>query len=421
MKNDYGKSTGRLAVLNGAVIALVLQAPSVSARTLGLVADNTESSVTVFDADTDTVLGSMTITPGSIGDVLVTPDQTRGFVTNFNSEVFVIDLTASPPRLAGGMNPIPIANNGEDLSISPDGKFLVVSNGRDPQPISVIDIATQTEIHTLSVGSNTNSIDVCSNGSVLATSSDGTVRRLTLSGTGTLTDTGERLSLGDEPNNVFCAPGGTSGLVITTFSSEMTSFTIPGLERVDTRALSAGFGISGLINSAGNRAFARSSYEGFFDVFDYNATTAALGATPLLSVPISNTFGFFGIDQMALHPNKAKLYVSEFFANALNVYDANTGALLTSITDPHIVEPTGVTVAAVTDPCAGPPPAGAIVGTNGPDALRGTPGNDVIFGLDGNDAIDGRGGDDLICGGPGNDTLKGDAGDNLIDGAAGQD
>jgi len=412
-----------VAALNSAIVALTLQTPTVSAKTLGMVADNTESAVTVFDADTDTVLGSVFITGHPIGDVLITPDQTRGFVTNFNSEVFVIDLTASPPRLAEGPNPIPISNFGEDLSISPDGKFLVVSDGSDQQPISVVDIASQSEVHTLSVGSDTNSVEVCSDGSVLATSSgDQAVRRLTLSNTGTLTDTGEVLSIGSEPNNVVCAPGGRSGLVITTFASdEMTSFTIPGLKRIDTRGLSGGFGISVLVNSTGNRTFARSSYDGFVDVFDYNAETAELGAEPLFSIPISNTFGFYGIDQTALHPNKAKLYVPEYFANALNVYDPDTGALLTSITDPHIVEPTGVTIAAVTDPCAGPPPEGAIIGNDGPDNLPGTPGNDVIFGLGGNDAIDGRGGDDLICGGDGNDAISGGDGDDRIEGGDGQD
>jgi hypothetical protein len=349
MTNDYGKRMRLMAVLNGAVMALALQSPAVSARTLGLVADNTESTVTVFDADTDSVLGTVPIPPGTIGDVLITPDQKRGFVTNFNNEVSVIDLTASPPRLAEGTNPIRISNFGEDLSISPDGKYLVASDGNAVQPISVIDIAAQREIQTLSVDSDTNSVDICRDGSVLATSTSGTVRRLTIDGDGALTDTGEVLSLNDEPNNVFCAPDGRSGLVVTTLSGDITSFTVPGLKRVNTSALSGNFGISGFVDPAGDRVFARSSYDGFVDVFSYKAATAELGARPRLSIPISVTFGFYGMDQMALHPNRTKLYVPEYFANALNVYDADTGALLTSITDPNIVEPTGVAVATPTD------------------------------------------------------------------------
>ncbi len=349
MTNDYGKRARLASVFSGTVLVLALQSPEISARTLGLVADNTESSVTIFDADTDTVLGSVPIPPGTIGDVLITLDQRWGFVTNFKNEIFVIDLAASPPRLAEGTNPIRISNLGEDLAISPDGKFLVVSDGNAVQPISVVDIGSRTEIHTLSVGSDTNSVDVCRDGSVLVTSSTGAVRRLTIDSAGALKDTGETLSLDGEPNNVFCAPNSASGLVVTTLSGSMTSFTVPDLKRVDTRALSGNFGISGLVASDGDRVFVRSSYDGFVDVFSYDATAASLHESPQRSIPVSVTFGFYGIDQIALHPSKPKLYVPEFFANALNVYDANSGELLTSITDPNIVEPTGVTIAMPAD------------------------------------------------------------------------
>ena len=338
-------------------VAISIQATPSSARTIGMVADDDTASVTVFDADTDTVLGTVSITPGrAIGDVLITPDQSRGFVTNFNSEVFVIDLTTSPPSLAGGTNPIPISNYGEDLSISPNGRFLVVSDGSVTQPVSVIDIAAQAEISTLSVRSDTNSIDVCSDGSVLATSShDSTVRRLTINGTGTLTDTGEVLAAGGVPNNVFCAPNGNTGIVITRDADKIRSFTIPGLGLVQTRALSGSFGISGLVNSAGDRAFTRDNAVfdgGFIDVFSYNSTTGVLGAVPVLSIPITVTPAYYGMDQMALTPEGNKLYVSQ--PNALNVYDASTGALLTRITDPNIVSPTGVFLSGLASPTPTP-------------------------------------------------------------------
>jgi hypothetical protein len=51
------------------------------------------------------------------------------------------------------------------------------------------------------------------------------------------------------------------------------------------------------------------------DVFDFNSATGALGASPLLTFPIAETprssFELFGIEQMALHPNGSKLFVSE--------------------------------------------------------------------------------------------------------------
>jgi Ca2+-binding RTX toxin-like protein len=62
-----------------------------------------------------------------------------------------------------------------------------------------------------------------------------------------------------------------------------------------------------------------------------------------------------------------------------------------------------------------------IVGTPGPDRLRGGPGRDVICGLGGADRIAGGGGPDLILGGAGDDVLLGGAGDDVLEGGAGRD
>jgi hypothetical protein len=309
---------------------------------VGMVADDATHAVTVFNADTDTVLGTVPLPHGgndsAIGDCSITADQRRGVVTNFNFQVSVIDLTTSPPSLAPQPNPIRISNYGEDTAISPDGRFLVVCDGSVTQPISVVDIATQTQMNTFALGHDCNSVDVCSDGSVLVTSvKTGKLRRLTIDAAGTLLDTGEALSSG-EPNNVFCAPGGTSGIVITREAAQIQSFTIPGLEAVNTRPLSGEFGISGLIHPGGDQVFARSNER--VDIFDYQSTTGVLSAAPRLTIRIAGTPTFYGMDQMALHPNGTKLYVSQ--PGALQVYHANTGARLTSITASGIVGPTGV-------------------------------------------------------------------------------
>jgi DNA-binding beta-propeller fold protein YncE len=266
-------------------VAVILTVPplELSAKTIGMVADDTTKSVTVFDADTHVVLGTVPLPSASgftiVGDVLITPDLKLGFVTNFNNEIFVIDLTTSPPSLTGGTNPIPISNLGHDLSISPDGKFLVVSGGGSFQPISVIDIAARTEVSTFPAGAASTSVDVCSDGSVLTASAfDSMVQRFTLSDTGTLTDTGEVLNLSD-PVNVYCAPGATSGVVITFVPGEVTSFKIP-LATVDTRPLSGGSAMTGAIAPAGNRLFVRSNGPGSVDVFDFNSATGALRVLP---------------------------------------------------------------------------------------------------------------------------------------------
>jgi RTX calcium-binding nonapeptide repeat (4 copies) len=265
-------------------------------------------------------------------------------------------------------------------------------------------------------------VEVCSDGSVLAKSFNDSVavRRLTLSGTGTLTDTGEALSLivGSSAINVYCAPSAASGVVIHSFAF-VTSFTIPGLSMADESAIGSGALTQAAINPAGNRLFLHGTFPPDIAVFDFTQATGAIGA-PILTIPVkSSATPYRGIDQIALHPNGGKLFFSE--EDALNVYDPSTGALLASITDPAIVDPTGVMVVTKADPCAGTPPAGAIVGTNDPNVLAGTPGNDTIFGLGGDDTINGGGGDDFICGGDGNDVVNSGAGNDFLDGGLGFD
>jgi Ca2+-binding RTX toxin-like protein len=60
-----------------------------------------------------------------------------------------------------------------------------------------------------------------------------------------------------------------------------------------------------------------------------------------------------------------------------------------------------------------------IVGTDGPDVLRGTPSRDVIWGGLGDDTIIGSLGNDLLCGGPGADLIHGGRGNDVADGGAG--
>ena len=68
----------------------------------------------------------------------------------------------------------------------------------------------------------------------------------------------------------------------------------------------------------------------------------------------------------------------------------------------------------VNNPCAGPAPAGAILGGAGNDVIDGTSGDDVIFDDAGNNTINGLGGNDLICTGLGNDKIEGGSDDDTI-------
>ncbi len=337
------------------VLFSLLSAEPVAAQIMGMVADDETLSVTVLNANSDSVLGSVALPVAlppvgvTIGDCSISPDQTLGFVTDFNSEVWVIDLTV--PALAPGINPIPISNRGEDTSITPDGACLVVCDGSRIEPVSSIDIASRAEVDTVLLGSDCSSVDVCSDGTVLATSvNTGLVHRLTIDGSCMLTDTGDSISTGgsgdiDGPNNVTCAPDAASFGAVRREVSEVRSFTTPPLAGpVSIESLSDFFGLSAAFGLGGGVLYVRSGSA--VDAFDYSA--GVIGASlPGFPIAVGLGLGFYGIDQLAIHPNGSKLYVPN--PGSLDVHDANTGAFITSIVDPAISSPTGV--------CFAPEPA----------------------------------------------------------------
>ncbi len=333
-----------------AVVVVGLIGERSAAQTLGIIADDASNRAVVFNADTDTITGSVLL-PGAnlVGDCSINNSQTLGFVTDFASHLFVINLV--PPALAPGTNPVPISNFGEDVDLTADQNFAVVCDGSAVQPVSSVNIATRTQVSTLATGSpDCNSVDVATNGSVLVTSSSsGNLRRLLIDGAGTLTNTGEVAAIGAEPNNVVVAPGNASGVVINRSGGTFRSFTIPGLAFVDTRTISGAgpFGLAGVFNAAGDRLFVRGNNGagGTVDVYAYTPATGAVGAVPLFSIAVGTTPTFFGMDQLALHPSGGKVYVS--WAGGVRVYSAATGALLTTIASVDTAGPTGVCFAAV--------------------------------------------------------------------------
>ena len=329
----------------------------IAAQTLGMIVDNATRKAVVFNADTDTVTGSVSLGGySSTGDCLIDPTRGLGFVTDFQRHVWAINL--SPAGLPSAPNPIPIATTGEDISLRPNAQHLVVCDGASWEPVSVIDVATRTQIFTFATatGEYCNSVEFASNDSVLVSSSNaGNVRRLYMSPSGTLSDTGEAMSVAD-PNNTVAAPGGASGVVLTRSSGEVRSFTIPGLMPADTRVLSPFGIISGVISPAGNQLFVRDN-GGAVSAFGYNSATGAMSATPFV-ISIASTLSLFGIDQMAIHPKGDKLYVSQ--PGAVEVFSTSTGALLNRSVDSSISGPTGVCLPSSSSSCSAPAIAGAV-------------------------------------------------------------
>ncbi|MEJ2720863.1 MAG: FlgD immunoglobulin-like domain containing protein [bacterium] len=341
-----------------------------------MAADNV-GTVHVFDAEAKALVTTLPLSGNAyVGDCAIRPDGVLGFVTDYAYHVWVIELGQTPPILSPWGNPIPISNAGEELEITADGRFLVVCDGSDSHPISVVDVASRTEVSTFALGTDCSSISLCDDGTsvLVASLHECNVRRLTIDGAGYLTDTGEMLLLDDDnPWDCYCAPGSQSGVAVTRGAAAVHSFTVPGLQPVNTRSLSEG-AICGTFNPAGDRLYIRTSggyavpkigdpdgaassvvapgeatpHVGAVEVFGHDPVTGALSASPLASHPIEGVNQFFcGMDRMAMNPSGTEVWIPE--SASLNVYDPVTFTRVASISKlGYIVDPMGI--------CLGPGP-----------------------------------------------------------------
>jgi hypothetical protein len=279
----------------------------------------------VFNADT--LAGVSVSLPPIVDDenydVAVMPDQSLAFLAR-DTDIWVVDLTQNPPVLAAGANPIinPIGNFIEDLALTADGRFLLATDGSFATPIGVISTATRTVVSLTSMLADHNSVEVCGNGSVLVTSIfSGVVRRLTISATGTLSDTGQSLQI-DDLNNVACGPGGTTAVAVT-LTGELRSFLVNGMAPVSTQALpGAGFGLNVTIGADGTKVFGRRA-NGVITAYKYNPASGAIGSQ-LWSTSVGGWLPtYYGVDQMAEHPNGKRLFASA--ANFVHALNTDTG------------------------------------------------------------------------------------------------
>jgi|GEM_PF-4607634 len=275
-----------------------------------------------------------------------------------------------------------LSHSGTDVDATCDGRFLVTC-GEGVTPVSVVDFATMTEISTLTLPNPCVQI-VCGDddSTVLVieksteTNRELGVRRLVLSPTGQLSDSGEFLAIPDV-RGLYIAPGSVIGIAQTfDLNPDLAmSFTVQDMVQVDAAPLNGSLGVGCALNCAGDRLFTRSGGTGIdpdlVEVFALDSATGAIGNAPLLSFPITilSQRGI-GEELIAVDPETSHIVVlgetDNPFGFAMQVYDSTTGALL----DEDLDIPNPRTIVFPSCCLTTPPPTGATLTSElvaGPD------------------------------------------------------
>ncbi len=288
---------------------------SVFAASLGMVADNDSDVLRLFDAETGSIVASLQGSTGRVsGDCAMSIDESTGFSSHADRQIAVYQLT----HVADGQNidisSIDISNAGVDMSLSPDGGLLVSTGaGNVYEPLSIIDTTTRTEINIADPFIDHTSAEFCDDGTLLLTTTygqtlaapyDNAMYDASVNADGELGLIGNRLSSGAQPNNGSCAPGSRAGVLLDR-ESGLTSFTLPGLKQADTAELNGAIAVAAVFSHSGDRLYIRTTET--VESFDFNPFTGTMQADWVQPVP--NSSEYFGIDQIAIHPDSGMLYV----------------------------------------------------------------------------------------------------------------
>jgi len=334
----------------------------------------------VLDARTQTVsspflAGELGSVGGGLFDVVITPDRKTAMVTNFgDSTVNFIDMSnRSAPSFLGSVT---LSFFAEDIALTPDGRYALVTDGGFSPTIAVIDVQNRLliEEYTDGAGNSFQAVAVAADGTtVLAVDYFGAkVNTLTLDDLGHLTYVGNLdISNGGtlNPVNVSISPDGKTAIVATVANAVLPAvpadnmrypvleITAPGVVEfksfvVTTNRLTACQSI--VFNPRGTKAYALSNQEDP-DPLDLIAPNNAIveldvagpgavsDATVTTSVDFIGSSQLFGVDTLAIDRTGRYLYVSNMTLsgalNQLQVVDVKTASVVKSITFEDVMVP----------------------------------------------------------------------------------
>lgn len=262
-------------------------------------------------------------------DVAVSPDGTTAVVSSFIAQrVTFVDLTSQPPAVTGSVS-VPLL--AEAVAFTPDGKFVVVTDGGGSTNVVSINVATKTVSSTLALPVAAEGVAVTINNQVLVVAFDQSlIRILNISPSGVLTDAGS-VSPGANPINVAASPNGQLALTANQGSSNLGILRLSGGSFISAGTVLNGFfepqSVSFLAN--GTAAFTLSC-----DGQIARANIDGAGVVTDSGVRLSTGFVpcYFGVHQIVALPNS--LQVAVHTDTGVTIIDAASNAVSSSITLP---------------------------------------------------------------------------------------
>jgi DNA-binding beta-propeller fold protein YncE len=258
---------------------------------------------------------------GGLFDVVITPNGKTAIISNFgDSQIHFIDISggfSAQPTILGVVD-IPFF--AEDMDITPDGMYVLVTDGGFSSRCAVVDIANMALVSNQNLGSN--------QAQAVAVSPDGktvlfadywnmAIHSYTIDANGLLTFVETYYLDVNRPVNIVISPDGKTAIGVCAVRYDCPIFAIDPatstLNLKDKLRLPTKSGQSCVFSKDGTKAYYLSStFNNGPQIHVFNITgpgVVAYDSSIQMSIP-RGTSQLFGVDVIAVDPSGNYLYVS---------------------------------------------------------------------------------------------------------------
>ncbi len=309
---------------------------SFAAEQIGVFANTNTNSIQLIDPITQTVSdsllkGSLGSYGGGLFDVVITPDGKTAIVSNFgDSKIFFINISGGfgeEPTLLGQVK-IPFF--AEDMAISPDGKYVLITDGGFSSTIMVIEfrivcnngvcyIEISIKIRFNFPNVYSNAIAISPDGQTVLTA-DYFAGKINLFNfnqeNGTLTYVRSQYVLPARPVNIEISPDGKTAIAASANGYKAPVFALHAgeMEFKGFAILPHKSGQSCVFSNDGTKAYYLSNsiyYRAMIEVLEVTGPgqVTATGIS-IPARPKKGTSQLFGVDTIAIDPKGEYLYVA---------------------------------------------------------------------------------------------------------------
>ncbi len=257
---------------------------------------------------------------GGLFDVAITSDGKTAIVSNFgDSKIFFFDISGGfavvPPIIGEAYIPF----FAEDIVITPDDMWVLVTDGGFSSRVAAVNIATGAIVNNNTKNQYANAVAITPDGKTIVTADyfNGQVHSYTFDNTtGMITHKDTAYILPVRPVNVSISPDGKTILVANAagyYTAVLTFYGDSKLHINGNISMPTKNGQSCIFSKDGTKAYYLSnSYLGGTNIIVLNVTAPgimAVSATIPLSIP-RGTSQLFGVDTIAIDPSGNYLYVT---------------------------------------------------------------------------------------------------------------